>query len=181
MTTAPHHVDLQGLRIEPLVDPAELANFDSGESEVDKHVDKCCDWHQRFQRRVYCAHVSNEVAALGFYSIGVSAADSKYVDRDVVGTHGVFGPVPFIYLHYIAVRSQYQSNGIGEMLLLHALEQAADAIQRIGNYGVALNALNERVAGLYDRYGFRAFDENMKYPLMVLPARSVLELFSPDQ
>ena len=62
------------------------------------------------------------------------------------------------------------------MLLGNALDRCAVTIRNVGAYGVALNALNEDAARLYERYGFRPVDENMRFPVMVLPAQSVLEL-----
>ncbi len=61
--------------------------------------------------------------------------------------------------------------------MMSALEKCANTIRNIGVYGVALNALNDRSAGLYDRYGFREYGGKAKYPFMILPAQSVLDLF----
>jgi len=60
------------------------------------------------------------------------------------------------------------------------LERCALVIRNIGAYGVALHALTDDSAAFYDRYGFRAkSSERAKWPLMVLPARSILDLFQP--
>ncbi|MCH7692165.1 MAG: GNAT family N-acetyltransferase [Proteobacteria bacterium] len=178
MTTAPQPVEIKNLRINPLNDPDELRDFDSGEHEVDRHIEKCCDWHGRYRNRTFCAFLPNQELAVGFYCLGISATESKYLDDEIVRSHGSFRYVPFIYLNYLAVRSEHQNNKIGTVLLMNALERCAHTILNIGIYGVALHALNDRSAGLYDRYGFREYGERKKYPFMILPAQSVLDLFT---
>ncbi len=85
--------------------------------------------------------------------------------------------VPFIYLNYLAVREGWRRQKIGTVLLMNALERCAVVIRNIGAYGVALNALNDDSASFYDHYGFRTRSPGShRFPLMVLPAQSVLEL-----
>lgn len=177
MTTAPQSVDIGNLRIEPLDDHGALKDFDSGESEVDRHVEECCDYHQEYRRRTFCAFLSDEKIAVGFFCLGISASESRYLDDEIVRASGGHTYVPFIYLNYLAVRSEYQNNKIGTMLLINALERCAHAIKNIGIYGVALNALTDRVTGLYEKYGFREYGGRKKYPFMVLPAQSLIDLF----
>lgn len=177
MTTAHQPTDIKNLRIEPLADPEALKNFDSGEPEVDQNIDKCCDWHVRYRNRTFCAFLPNQELAVGYYCLGISATESEYLDDEIVRSHGAFKYVPFIYLNYLAVRLESQNNKIGTILLLNALERCSHTIRNIGIYGVALNALNERSVGLYGRYGFREYGDRKNYPFMVLPAKSVLDLF----
>lgn len=176
MTTA-HPVDVKKLSVQSLADPEALSGFVSGEAEIDNNIEKCCSWHERYRCRTFCAFHPGIDFALGYYCMGISATESKYLDHSIIQDSGTFGYVPFIYLNYLAVRTEYQNNKVGTVLLLNALERAANTIRNIGVYGVALNALNDRAAGLYDRYGFRALDEQHRYPFMILPARSVLDLF----
>lgn len=177
MTTAPQSVDIKNLRIEPLDDHEALKDFDSGENEIDRHIATCCDWHQKYRRRTFCAFLSDEKIAVGFYCLGISATESKYLDDEILRSSDGHAYVPFIYLNYLAVRSEYQNNKIGTILLLNALDRCAHTVKNIGIYGVSLNALTDRSAGLYDRYGFREYGGRNKYPFMVLPAQSLIDLF----
>ncbi len=182
MTTAPQPVDIKNLRIEPLASHESLRDFDSGEREVDRHIEKCCDWHRKYRQRVFRAFLprGEESVAVGFYCLGISAAESKYLSEEILQTSDGQAYVPFIYINYLAVRREYQKNKIGTILLLNALERCAHTIKNIGIYGVALNAVTDRAAGLYDRYGFREYGGRSKYPFMVLPAQSLIDLFQED-
>lgn len=176
MTTARQSTDITNLKISHLDDPSVLSSFDSGEREVDRNIEKCCDWHGRYRSRTFCGFLPDQKLAAGFYCLGVSATESKYLDPEILKSHGTFKYVPFIYLNYIAVRIEYQNNKIGTILLMNAIERCSHTIRNIGIYGIALNALNDRSAGLYDRYGFRECGKRSKYPFMILPAQSVLDL-----
>ena len=177
MTTADHHVDLKKIRIELLGDPQHLEEFDCGEQEVNRGIERCCEWHVKYRNRVFCAFVPDFDFAIGFYCLGISAHESKYLDDKIVSTSGARAFVPFIYLHYLGIQLEYQNKGIGTLLLLNALERCAITIKNIGIYGVALHALTTRSADLYDKYGFREHKDSPKHPFMILPAQSVIDLF----
>ena len=177
MTTAHPTVDPRCVRIEPLPNAAVLANFCSGENQVDRHIDHCCNFHDRYRKRTYCAFVPDVEFAVGFYCVGISAADSEHLDREIYEPRdGRFGHIPFIYLNYLGVRSEFQNQKIGTLLLVSAIERSWPTIRDIGAYGIALHALTDRAAGLYDRYGFREHGSH-RHPFMILPALSIRDLF----
>ena len=180
MTTAGPGLDLKKLKIFPLASPAPLTDFSCGEREIDRRLANCCDWHACHRARVFYAELPSEPGkTYGFYCIGPHAHEERHVrgffQRASDDTRTF---VPFIYINYIGVLDGWHNNGIGTMLLLNALERAAVVIRNIGAYGVAIHPLNERSARLYYRYGFRERNDRDDRPLMVLPARAVLEIFS---
>jgi len=178
MTTAAPKPDITRLRISSISSAAALANFHSGEPEIDRNLSKCWPWHTCHKSRVYCAYRDGDVDPYGFYCLGLHAHESKYVD-------GVFARAdddsrnyaPFIYINYLAVRDGFRRHKIGTVLLMHALEKCARTIRDIGAYGVALSALSDDAASFYDHYGFRTKSPgSQRYPFMILPAQSVLDL-----
>lgn len=179
MKTAAPALDITRLRIVTLPSAAAFAGFRSGEDEIDRNLPKCCEWHRCHRSRVYCAYLGDEPDLYRFYCLGLHAHDSKAVAGFFARSNDdVRSFVPFIYINYLAVREGWRRKKIGTVLLLNALERCAIVIRNIGAYGVALNALNDEAAALYDRYGFRAKSPgSQKAPLMVLPAQPVLDLF----
>src|SRR5216683_1701904 len=165
--------DIRSLRIVPLSDHGWLAGFDSGEQEIDRNIERCCEKHDTYRGRTFCAMIDGHPNAYGFYSLGVSAHDSKYLSEEMIKASGGHAFVPFIYLNYLAVRKDYQNQRIGTLLLMHALSRCEQVVRNVGGvYGVALHALTDRAAGLYDGYGFREYSRS-KYPFMILPAQSL--------
>ena len=179
MTSAAPTLDVKQLKIVSIPSDTALTSFYSGEDEIDRNLYKCGEWHTCHRSRTYCAYLSDDLNPYGFYCLGQHAHDLRYAaglfER---ASDDARSFVPFIYLNYLAVRQGWRRQKIGTMLLLNAIERCSVVIKQIGAYGVALNALTSDAAALYDRYGFKARDASRaKYPLMVLPARSVLDLF----
>lgn len=179
MTTAAPALDLRQLRIIALPSERALDNFRSGEDAIDKYLQKCCEWQQCHRARIFCAYIGADPVPYGFFCLGQHAHDSETMGRFFTrATDDVRSFVPLIYLNYLAVREGFRRRKIGTMLLLNALERCAIAMRQIGAYGVALNALNEVSFKLYEKYGFRSQNpERQRYPLMVLPAQSIIDLF----
>jgi GNAT superfamily N-acetyltransferase len=160
-----------------LPDRSWLAGFDSGEVEIDRNIDRCCERHVAYRSRTFCAVIEGQSEACGFYTFGVSAHDSKYLDEDIVRASDGRPFVPFVYLNYLAVRKPWQNQKIGTLLLGHALTRCGQVVREVGGiYGVALHALTHRAAGLYDRYGFREYGGRSQFPFMILPAKSLIDL-----
>lgn len=178
MTTAAPALNLKELKIVPLPTETALLKFKSGEEEVDRNISKCGEWHTRHRSRTFVAYRPGEAEPYGFYCLGLHAHDSKFVGNIFQRTSDdARNFVPFIYINLLAVREDWHRHKIGTLLLLNAIERCALVLRNIGAYGIALNALNDRAAALYDRYGFRTNDPSHRTPLMVLPAKSALDLF----
>jgi len=177
MTIVLPPLDIRAVRIVPLASRGVLTDFESGEREIDRALGKCCDWQEKHRVRMFGAMIEGCDYAYGFYSLGVSAADSKYLALDLVKVGDERSYIPFLYLNYLAVRRDFQGRKLGTLLLMNALTRCELVARNVGVYGVALNALNDRAAALYDRYGFRAYDK-AKFPFMILPIQSLFDLMS---
>jgi ribosomal protein S18 acetylase RimI-like enzyme len=129
---------------------------------------------------MFCAMIGDWHQAYGFYALGISAADSKYLSGEILQGTEDRSYIPFIYLNYLAVQSEYQNQKLGTLLLIDALTRCANVARNVGLYGVALNALSDRAAGLYDRYGFKAYGRQ-KFPFMVLPIKFLFDLMGGPQ
>src|SRR6202000_1496914 len=137
MTIARPALDIHQVRIGPLSDRRVLADFHSGEREIDRALEKCCDWQDKHRVRMFCAMVGEWPQAYGFYALGISAADSKYLGGEVLQGTDDRSYIPFIYLNYLAVQIEYQNQKLGTLLLIDALKRCANVAKNVGLYGVA--------------------------------------------
>lgn len=118
--------------------------------------------------------------AYGFYCLSISASESKYLCEEIIRANENLPFVPFIYVNYFAVRKEFQNQKIGTALLGDALSRCGRVVRNVGIYGIALNALTERLIGLYERYGFRPYGKRSKYQLMILPAQTLIDLTAAE-
>lgn len=169
-------VDFKKLSIRHLGDATCFSGFESGEREIDSKIMKCCEYHNIFRRRVFCAFYDQEELCCAFYCISILTSTTSSIKHILSLVHQSRNYIPFVYLHQIGVKKDMQNRGIGTALMMHAIARAAFAANNIGVFGMALNALNDRSAGFYDNLGFKAYDEKARFPFMVLPAQTLVKL-----
>jgi ribosomal-protein-alanine N-acetyltransferase len=85
------------------------------------------------------------------------APDKEYI----VGFAGLWTTLKEAHLSAIAVRSAYQSNGIGERLLIAVIELAMQLNARIVTLEVRVS--NEIAQALYKKYGFQVVGRHPRY------------------
>src|SRR5260370_33782623 len=107
MTTARPALDIRQIKIIPLSSRDALSGFASGEREIDRALGKCCDWQDKHRVRIFCAMMAGRQQAYGFYSLGVSATEAKYLSGEVLQGAEDQSYIPFIYLKYLAVANDY--------------------------------------------------------------------------
>ncbi|MDP1956917.1 MAG: GNAT family N-acetyltransferase, partial [Rhodocyclaceae bacterium] len=79
--------------------------------------------------------------------------------------------IPGVRLGRLAVDRQYQGKGLGELLLVDALTRAQRIYTEAGGIGLFVDAIDERAAIYYQRFGFAASPDN---PLLLFLSARVL-------
>ena len=79
--------------------------------------------------------------------------------------------IPGIRLGRLAVDRSVQGQGLGEHLLMDAIERSRRVLEHIGVHALFVDAKDERAAAFYRKYGFRPLpDDSLK---LVLPLAAV--------
>jgi GNAT superfamily N-acetyltransferase len=79
---------------------------------------------------------------------------------------------PGIRLGRLAVDRSVQKQGLGEHLLMDAIERARLVLEHIGVHALFVDAKDERAAAFYAKYGFRPLPNDplrLVLPLIGLP------------
>jgi GNAT superfamily N-acetyltransferase len=163
-------------RIEPLAKSHDRSRFACGEPALDEYL-------VRFARQNHESGVAKTFVAvgsdsprrvLGYYSISAGA-----IDRDNLPTHAAKRfpsfPIPVARLARLAVDREFQGRGLGEDLLLDALNRVLRASGDIGIVAVLLDAKHEKAKRFYTRYEFESLPDQ---PLALwLPMAAVAKFF----
>ena len=145
------------MRIEPLAAHHNRRGFACGESALD-------DYLQRFARQHAKANLSRTYVAaegatvLGFYSLAMAAILKDQLPA-VHGARFPRFPLPIARLARLAVDQSRQGQGLGERLLMDALQRCARLADNIGMIGVIVDAKHERARQWYERYEFERFPD----------------------
>jgi ribosomal protein S18 acetylase RimI-like enzyme len=75
----------------------------------------------------------------------------------------------------LAVSDRHQKKGLGEILLLDALERSYYASKEVGSMAIIVDPLDADAVRFYERYGFITIPDRGK---MFLPMATIAKLFS---
>jgi ribosomal protein S18 acetylase RimI-like enzyme len=74
----------------------------------------------------------------------------------------------------LAIDLKSQGKGLGELLLVDALERVVQASEQLGIYAVEVRALNENARRFYLKYGFTALLDDELH--LYLPMKTIRKL-----
>lgn len=129
--------------------------FDCGEPSLNHYLSRLATQHHR--AGVATTHVLIDAEApsciCGYYSLAaaqmslaaLSAADQRRLPRH---------PVPVARLARLAVAVHEQRLGLGTSLLQDAVKRCLDLRSELGIHALLVDALHERAAAFYIKYGF---------------------------
>ncbi len=136
--------------IEKLSSRHDRSAFDCGVEELNAYLKKYSGQHERRGiSRTYVGVEEGKRPALGYYSISSGAVAFETVPESMP-RH----PVPVALIGRLAVDKSARGQGLGEMLLVHALRSAQRASEVVGIYAVVVDAWDEAARKFYLKYGF---------------------------
>lgn len=160
------------MNVDPLASNHDRRGFSCGVAALDEYL-------QRFARQHANANVSRTYVAadgsaiLGYYSLAMSAIRRENLPARHLSRFPNF-PLPVARLARLAVDVRHQRQGIGELILVDALQRCLRLSEEIGMIGVVVDAKDERARGWYERYEFERLPD---LPLTLwLPAAAIARL-----
>ena len=148
-------------------------SFSSGLESVDRYFREIARGH--LEKGVSITRVIVETDAcdpkpvLGFFTLSGIVVDAKPWPGAPKGLPSQ--AVPAVLLGRLAVATEYQSKGIGAMLVATARQLAYETINRSGGIGLVVDAAHEQAALFYARFGFKAISVGSLR--LFLPAESL--------
>ena len=139
--------------------------LDCGDADLDDYLLRYARQNdEKGITRTYVTTTSNDLVVVGYHSIR----------SGTVAFHKLPGgmrkrlpryPIPVVHLARLAVDRRFQGRGLGETLLLHALECASRVSDDLGIFAVEVLARNDLARDFYRYYGFTALvdDPNHLY------------------
>lgn len=156
------------LSIQPLTGRHDRNAFESASEPLDAWLRHTARQHQRRGISKTFVAVSDEepTRILGFYALTACEILTDELPEDLAKK--LPRKTPVIRLGRLAVNRSVQGQGLGEHLLMDAIERARLVLEHIGVHALVVDAKDERAAAFYAKYGFR--------PLPNDPLRLVLPL-----
>lgn len=164
------------MEISRLGDRHVRKGFDSGVAALDEFLRQYARQNdEKGLSRTYVATRPGEFRVLGFVTIRVgeiARADLPEAEQKRLARY----PLPVLHVARLAVDKGARGQGIGELLLIHALRKALDAADDLGVWGVEVIAKDESARSFYARYGFSALvDDPLRLYVSLKAVRRAFE------
>lgn len=149
-------IDLAQVQIKPLDPEIGRAAFCCGNDRIDNFFrNNSRDQHTKNRVRVYVAYLERE--PIGYYYLVAATHPPEAVSKEAEEKFGRVKSTPCVYLGMIGVHGDCQENGVGKLLMLHAMQKTLEVANLIGIYALTLEAIDQKTAERYASWGFSPF------------------------
>ena len=168
-------MDLTRITVEPLGRQHDRTAFHCGSKALDRYL-KQQAW-QDADKRVAAPFVAvdpPDQLVLGYYTLSASMLTLADLPDDLARKLPRYPQLPVTLLGRLAVDQATKGQGLGEHLLLDALNRSLTHADQIAAMAVVVDAKDESAASFYRRFGFIALQAEPSR--LFLPMRLVAQL-----
>lgn len=146
---------LTRITVEPLGRQHDRTAFRCGENALDRYLKQQA--RQDAEKRAAAPFVAVSQPAthvLGYYTLSASVLTLADLPDDLARKLPRYPQLPVTLLGRLAVDQNTRGRGLGEHLLLDALNRSLNHADQIAAMAVVVDAKNEAAAAFYRHYGF---------------------------
>jgi GNAT superfamily N-acetyltransferase len=159
------------LIIEPLATHHDRKQFDCGEPSLDRYIRQQANQDTRRRiSRVFVATNGDSGPLLGYYTLSALSIHLNDLPPNVAAKLPKH-PIPAALVGRLAVAKEAQGDGVGKLLLADAVKRTLAAGEEIAIHALVVDALNDRAAQFYQRFGFTPLESNTTR--LYLPLKSL--------
>ena len=166
-------------RIEPLADKHQRAAFSCGVEALDRYLQRQAG--QDIAKHVAAAFVitpDGETIA-GFYTLSAHTVNLGDLPDRVAKKLPRYPNVPATLLGRLAVNIEFRGQGIGELLLLDALQRVLANTREVASAVVVVDGKDEWAREFYLRHDFIPLPSHPNR--LFYPVKTIEKLFEPKQ
>lgn len=158
------------IKLEALTGHHDRNSFDCGVTTLNQWLSQTALQHQnKGVSRTFVAVTHDEVVSLtyqqagyvdivptsilGFYALASAFVVTTELPQSITKRYP--RQIPVTRLGRLAIRADMQKQGLGQLLLIDAINRARSAAQAVGSAGVFVDAKDDDAASFYERYGFQ--------------------------
>ena len=165
-------------RFEPLNKKKhDRAAFSCGQESLDRYLQERAS--QEVQKRVAAVYVliPDGKTIAGFYTLSQYAIEAGELPSELVQQLHLpkYDRLPATLLGRLARSNEFTRSGLGELLLMGALEKSLEHSRNIASVAVVVDAIDENARAFYKRYGF--IDVPNHANRLFIPMKTVARLF----
>ncbi|CAN5727680.1 GNAT family N-acetyltransferase [soil metagenome] len=157
-------------KITPLTKTHNRNDFDCGEESLNEFLKKFARQNdKRSLGKTFVLIEEGKTEVLGYYTLS-----SGSVTFDEVPENLPRYPIPVAHIGRLAVDKKTKGQGLGELLLVDALQKISKIAEQMGIFAVEVYALNESAGKFYLKYGFTELLDDTLH--LYLPVKTIQKL-----
>ena len=161
-------------RIQPIRKEHVRDSFDCGIDDLNVYLHKYARQSESLGlARTFVATRSGDLRVFGYYTVRSGEVEVENLRPEDARRFPRY-PVPVIHLARLAVDRSVQGQGLGERLLIDALERAYAASRDVAAYAVEVVAIDDAAKRFYIKYGFQELLDDKLH--LYLPMRTIAAL-----
>ncbi len=150
------------LKITPLDSRShDRTNFNCGKASLNHYIQKQAS--QDLKKRVATVFVLIDEPAidiLAYYTLSFYTVEVEDLEEDFVKRLPRYQRLPATLLGRLAVDDRQKGRGLGELMLVNALQKSLEASTQIASVAVVVEALDDNALNFYIKYGFQQSKQN---------------------
>lgn len=156
----------------PLDKSFDRSTFDSGKSQLDEYLRKYA-WQNQQKRysMTFVATVEDSKEIAGYYCTSASSIEFTNIPDSLKKKLPKY-PAPVMLIGQLAVDRKMQDQGLGKVLLMHALSKAVSISGEMGIFAVLVDAIDESAKDFYLKYGFIPLQDAESS--LILPIKTII-------
>jgi GNAT superfamily N-acetyltransferase len=87
---------------------------------------------------------------VGYYYLVATSMSPDTISAEALEKFGRVNITPCVYLGMIGVHRGFQGNGVGNLLMVHAMQKTLEVANLVGIYALTLDAVDEKTAATYE-------------------------------
>jgi ribosomal protein S18 acetylase RimI-like enzyme len=149
-------------------------SFRCGKIPLDYYIQKLAK--QDIKRSLAACYVIEDRNIIaGYYTLSSNSIPYTECPEDLVKKLPKgYVDLPTILLGRLAVDSNYQGTGLGEILLIDALKRCVELSNSVAAFAIIVNPLDEDAQAFYEKYGFIMISGTNK---MILPIATAKQFY----
>lgn len=149
--------------------------FDCGVVELDEYLAKFARQnHELGLTKSFVSVKTPDPTVLGYYSLCMGSVLTANFPPEEVRRFPKY-PVPVVHLARLATDRRIRGQGLGALLLVHALRKSFEVSRGIAAYAVEAVAKDGKARSFYEKYGFKQLIDNPFH--LYLSMKTVATLF----
>lgn len=168
-------VNTSDLKFEPLGNH-DRAAFSCGNEALDHYIKKQASQDVRKRAAVVYILTPDGKTILGFYTLSQYSVQFNDIPAEIAKKFPRYPAVPATLLGRLARHEAAKGQGLGELLLMHALHSALKMSEQVASAAIVTDAKDQRAVDFYKHYGF--IDLPKAERRLFIPMATVKQLFA---